>query len=141
SRLVTEFGTAAHHDGATVLHGRCDEELRIPYQPFVEALRHYVTHAPDDVLRDHVRGHDGELSRLVPELSRRVGPLDEPPPAEPELERYRLFDAVASLLAAESRRAPVVLLLEDLHWADQPTLLLLRHLARWPEPTAVAIVA
>src|SRR5438552_12338406 len=72
TRLATEAARAAHADGGTVLFGACDEDVGLPYRPVVEALRHYVAHAPERVLAAHVRAHHGELARLVPELGQRV---------------------------------------------------------------------
>jgi class 3 adenylate cyclase len=91
TRLATEAALARHADGATVLLGTCNEDASLPYQPFVEALRHYVAHAPDEVLRAHVAEHRGELGRLVPELGRRIADLPPPQVAEAETERYMLF--------------------------------------------------
>lgn len=132
TRLATETVRSAHADGAVVLLGSCDEDIHLPYQSFVEALRHYVTHAPDEVLAAHVLEHNGELGRLVPELARRVSNLPTPQVAEAETERYLLFDAVAGLLAAASRQQPLVLVLDDLQWAGAPELLLLKHVLRSP---------
>ena len=67
--------------------------------------------------------------------------LAEPLPAEPDAERHRLFEAVVDLLAASSDNGPVVLVLDDLHWADKPSLLLLRHLLRSVTPIRMLILA
>ncbi len=124
--LTVHFARAAHEDGAIVLAGHCDEDLGIPYQPWTEALAHVVRHAPDWLLHAHVSARGGELTRLVPVLARRV---HTPPPAssDPGAERYLLFGAVVDFLERASQNAPVVLVLDDLHWADRPTLQLLRH--------------
>jgi DNA-binding SARP family transcriptional activator/tetratricopeptide (TPR) repeat protein len=137
--LAAELARRAHADGGVVLAGRAPEEALVPYQPFLEALRHYVVTAPEAELRQSIRDYGPELARLVPELSRRIGELP-PPGGEPESERYRLFEAVVGLLAAISTSAPILLVLDDLQWADRPTLLLLRHLARSPEPGNVLIL-
>jgi DNA-binding SARP family transcriptional activator len=137
--LAAGLARRAHSGGGLVLAGRAPEEALVPYQPFLEALRHYVSSAPDGELRAAVRDYGPELSRLVPELSRRLGELPTPP-GEPESERYRLFEAVVGLFTAISANAPVLLVLDDLHWADRPTLLLLRHLARSPEPEQLLIL-
>jgi DNA-binding SARP family transcriptional activator len=131
--LAAELARRAHADGGVVLAGRSPEEALVPYQPLVEALRHYVATAPVDELRSTARYYGPELARLVPELSRRLGELPSPV-NEPDSERYRLFEAVVGLFSAISSSAPILLVLDDLHWADRPTLLLLRHLARSGEP-------
>ena len=130
TRLAAELARTAHDDGAIVFYGRCDEELGVPYQPFVEALRPFVaTCAPGD-LAEHAAPYGGDLARLVPQLAERVSGLPEPLRADAETERARQFDAVTSFLASVAATAPVLLVLDDLHWAAKPTLLLLRHVAR-----------
>ena len=120
TRLAARFAAEAHAGGAAVLHGRIDEETVVPFQPFVEALRHYVTHAPP------VTGVDLEaLAPLVPELG---GVAAES--GERENRRYRLFEAVAALLGRIAAERPLLLVVEDLQWAGMPTLLLLRHVVR-----------
>lgn len=126
--LVAEFARVAHPGGAIVLYGRCEEGLAIPYQPFVEALGQYVRHGADDVLAAHVAEHGGELAGLVPELTRRLRELPPSRTDDADTQRYQLFNAVVALLASASAASPVVLALDDLHWADASTLLLLRYL-------------
>ena len=128
TRLAAELARRVHDEGATVLVGRCDEDLGVPYQPFVEALRHFVDHAP--VLTGRLGRYGGELVRVVPELTERVPGLPAPIRSDPETERYRLFDAVAAWLVAASAAEPLLLVLDDLQWAAKPTLLLLRHVVR-----------
>ncbi|MDQ3945847.1 MAG: adenylate/guanylate cyclase domain-containing protein, partial [Actinomycetota bacterium] len=137
TRLAGELAHALHDEGALVLAGRCDEDLGVPYQPFVEALRHYVSHTADPRLGRHA----GELARLVPELTQLVPALPEPLRSDPETERYRLFDAVAVWLANVSAETSVLLVLDDLQWAAKPTLLLLRHVLRSSEPVRLLVVA
>ncbi len=120
-------------DGATVLVGRCDEDLGVPYQPFVEALRHEIDHTPGDELIRCLGRYPRELVRLVPELGERLPGLPPPLSSDPETERYRLFNAVAAWLGAASADQPVLLVLDDLQWAAKPTLLLLRHVVRSPD--------
>jgi predicted ATPase/class 3 adenylate cyclase len=135
TRLATELAEAVHAEGTLVLAGRCDEDLGVPFQPFVETLRHYVSHAPEPRLGRY----GGELTRLIPELP--VSGLAEPLRSDPETERYRLFDAVSEWLAELSADGPVVLILDDVHWAAKPTLLLLRHILRSPAPLRLLVVA
>ncbi len=140
TRLVAEIARAAYAAGAFVLAGRSPEEAIVPYQPFLEALRHYVLNVPFSQLRATAREYGAELGRLIPELRRRAPDLPLPVSAEPETERYRLFEAVVGLLDEMSVHAPVMLVLDDLQWADRPTLLLLRHLARAPHPERLLIL-
>ncbi len=140
TRLVAAIAQAAYDAGAFVLAGRSPEEALVPYQPFLEALRHYVLNVPFSQLRVSAREYGAELARLIPELRRRAPDLPAPVAAEPETERYRLFEAVVGLLDEMSARAPVLLVLDDLQWADRPTLLLLRHLARAPNPARLLIL-
>ncbi|MGH8973161.1 MAG: AAA family ATPase [Acidimicrobiia bacterium] len=136
TRLATALAQDAHAQGALVLAGACDEDLGVPFQPFVEALRYYVAHASEPRLGRY----GGELVRLVPELAEGVPGLAESLRSDPETERYRLFDAVAGWLADVSAETPVVLVLDDLHWAAKPTLLLLRHVLRFSEPLHLLVI-
>jgi len=126
--LVAEAARSAHNDGMVVLWGRCDEGAGAPYAPFAEALAHYVTHADEKILRSHVEGYGGELARMVPTLAQRVGPLPAPVTGDPDTERYLLLAAVVALLDTVSAERGLMVVLDDLHWADKPTLQLLGRL-------------
>jgi predicted ATPase len=130
SRLVREFTHEAVAAGALVLYGACDPVVRRPYGPFAEILEQLVRRIDAGTLRDALGTVGGELSRLLPDLSERVSGLTAPVTADPDTERHRLHTAVADLLAVAGRHGPLVIVIEDGHWADTPTLLLLRHLAR-----------
>ncbi|WP_197514840.1 BTAD domain-containing putative transcriptional regulator [Mycobacterium sp. 852013-50091_SCH5140682] len=138
TRLAGEWSRQAYEDGAVVLYGRCDEDLGAPYQPFTEALRTLVPSVGPGRLRG-IRGIEAILP-LVPGLIDAVPDLTAPTRADPDTERYALFDAVVALLEAASASVPIVLVLDDLHWAAKPTLLLLRHLLRFGEHARVQIV-
>jgi DNA-binding SARP family transcriptional activator/energy-coupling factor transporter ATP-binding protein EcfA2 len=128
SRLAAELARVALDDGGEVLVGHADEEAPTPYQPFVEALGHhpYLLEAVGRL----PEGSRVRLSRLLPEAVPGHPPL--PDAQDQELDRFRLLEAVAALLAELARAAPLLLVLEDLHWADHATLALLLHLARSP---------
>ena len=129
TRLVREFVAWAQAQGAEVLSGSAMEMGgRLPYQPLVEAIRPRLEeeNAPEDLLEDVWLA---ELSRILPEL--RVRYPDLGPPTEDELAaRMRLFEAVARLVGRLAEGAPLVLVLDDLHWVDGATLDLVRYLAR-----------
>jgi predicted ATPase len=140
SRLVREFARDAVAGGALVLYGACDAVVRTPYGPFVEALDHLARVLDPVELRAALGTTGGELTRLLPDLPLRVADLPGPVHADPDTERHRLHTAVTDLLAGVGRR-PVLLVLEDGHWADAPTLLLLRHLARTAGNARVMLLA
>jgi DNA-binding SARP family transcriptional activator len=128
STLVAEIARAASDAGACVLFGHCEEDLATPYQLFSEALGHYVIHAPEDQLLAHVATHGSELARLVSTLARRLPRLPPSKATDADSERYLLFAAAVGLVIAASEHQPVVLVLDDLQWADKASLQLLRHL-------------
>jgi len=136
--LAAEAARRAHAAGALVLYGRSEQTLTGPYQPFAEALAHHVHDASIDVLAG-LGDEAAELARLAPAVRHRLPALPEPKARE-HGDRYRLFGAIARLLAASGDRL-VVLVLEDLHWADAPTLLLLRHLLATSERLRLVVLA
>ena len=125
TRLARELALEVRDQQAVVLHGSANEDLLIPHQHFVEALGHYLAVAGPDELRRRIEPRAGELEPIAPGAPGR----DAAPPAHgrQESRRYRLFEAVASLLEDLSADAPVLLILDDLHWADDSTAALLRH--------------
>jgi DNA-binding CsgD family transcriptional regulator/tetratricopeptide (TPR) repeat protein len=141
SRLVREFARAANDAGVYVLYGACDPVVRTAYRPFVEAIgTHARTAAPDELRHDGGRAA-AELTRLVPELRELLGPPETASAGDQDAERFRLHGAVADLLTALGRRRPLLVVLEDGHWADTPTLLLLQHLARATADARVLLLA
>ncbi len=140
TRLAKEFTRTAHERGATVLAGSCHEETLVPYQPFVEALRHYIACCPPAELAVQVTPRRAQLAAIVPELEDARAPSG-PTGLGAEQERFRLFEAVTSLLADAAHLRPLVLFLDDLHWADRPSLLLLRHLARSAKDAPLMVLA
>ncbi|MEY2452568.1 MAG: hypothetical protein QOD92_2142 [Acidimicrobiaceae bacterium] len=133
SRFISDFVARAHHDGALVLAGVCDSDLAVPYQPFTAALREVTT--VDEELAAAVAGGESRLGPLFP--ARLVGNFEDAGPAA----RFALFDAVALLLDRLARDQPVVLVLEDVHWASSATVQLLHHLVSHPAGRRVLIVA
>ena len=150
TRLAAHFGRLAHADGAAVLYGQCFEEAILPYQPFVEALRHYVLSSSSARLRVQVGANGPVLARLIPELAQQLPDLlssalptrslPNPVQDDPQGERYRFFDAIAAMLVEISQERPLVLILDDLHWADTPTLQVLKHFMRAPEDVPVLLL-
>jgi DNA-binding SARP family transcriptional activator len=131
TRLLQEFAASARRRGALVLWGRCLEGAWVPpYQAFVEAITGYAAQAGATRLRADLSPAAGPLTRLVPGLRELLGDVPTAAPLRPDEERLRLLDAVARFLAGLSTHGPVVLVLDDLQWADASTLVTLRHIAR-----------
>ena len=129
TRLAAEIARHAREREGVVLYGRCDDGLAPAAQPFAEALGTYVAACPVDELRVQLNGRGSDLIPLLPDLAERVPGVGEPAPAEPDVERLRMLDAAGGLLEAADA-APMLLVLDDMHWADELSLLLLRHLLR-----------
>lgn len=129
TRLVQELLNLAEPD-FHLLIGRCYEsEMALPYQPLVEALRGFLPTL--DINRVQISSlWLGEVSKLVPELSEVLPDLPNSVPLNGETERSRLFEGVARFLVALSRQRPLLLFIDDLHWADQAALTLLQYLTR-----------
>jgi DNA-binding CsgD family transcriptional regulator/Cdc6-like AAA superfamily ATPase len=138
TRLLREFGRRIQpRSGVAVYAGNCyDERPAPPYGPFAELLRALAT-APDAApLAESAGPWAGDLRRLLPELT---APLGEDAPSDPQAEKRRLFQAIYQVLRPRDGRAHV-LVLEDLHWADQASQELLHYLARAVERDRVLII-
>jgi hypothetical protein len=129
--LAEELASQTRLAGGRVLWGRCYEEQGAPaYWPFVQALRAFVREREPDQLRAEAADAAAALAEILPELPQRLGPLPVPSSLDPREARFRLFDAVCSFLRRAAETQPLLLVLDDLHWADQGTLALLVALAR-----------
>jgi class 3 adenylate cyclase/tetratricopeptide (TPR) repeat protein len=132
SRLVAQIAERAHSDGALVLAGSCDSDLALPYQPFVTA---FAAAAGDDAeLAAALDDGAGALGPLFP--SRRQSVLDDPGPSA----RYELFQAVVALVGRLAQAHPLVLALDDLHWATASTIQLIRHLVDQSSATPLLVL-
>jgi class 3 adenylate cyclase/tetratricopeptide (TPR) repeat protein len=141
TRVIEEFAGRARADGAPVLWGRCIEgEAARPYAPFADALAGWAQEVDLELLRSALGRYGGVVAKIAPELRERLPELPEPERLEPDAERHRLLDAIAQLLWALAEDSPVLLVLDDLHWADAATLALLRHLSRFLPRHRVLVV-
>ena len=128
--LLAEFANeVAASAAATVLYGRCDE-TGVPLEPFRTILDTCVENAPVALLAEHVAHVGGELTRLCSRLGTRVVTTPAPTGSDDATERFLAFDAAVDLLRRIGSRRPLVLILDDLQWAEPTGLLLLRQLAR-----------
>ena len=132
TRTAQELATYAGLRGAQVLWGRCYEEQGMPpYWPWVQAIRSYVREREREQLRSEMGAGAASIAEVVSDVKERLPDLQPLPQTEsPEQARFRLFDSITAFLKAASQRQPLVMVLDDLHWADQPSLLLLQFVAR-----------
>jgi tetratricopeptide (TPR) repeat protein len=131
TRLAEELGTYATLRGAQVLWGRCYEWEGAPaYWPWVQLIRGYVYERDPQTLRSELGAGAAAIAQVVSEIRERLPDLASPPELAPEQARFRFFDSIAVFLRNAAARQPLVLMLDDLHWADKPSLLLLEFLAR-----------
>jgi DNA-binding CsgD family transcriptional regulator len=130
TRLAEEAASHAQRGGARVLWGHCYEGEGAPaYWPWVQVLRAYARDAEPQAMLSDMRDGAAAIAQVVLELRAELPPLPGLPALEPAQARFRFFDSVATFFGNAGRRQPLVLILDDLHWADQPSLLLLQFLA------------
>ncbi len=140
TRAAQDLTTYAQLRGARVHWGRCREDDGAPaYWPWVQAIRDYVRRVDPVALAWQLGAGAAEVAQLVPEVAERV---DVEPAAggDSEEARFRLFDSVTTFLCSVASDRPLVIVLDDLHWADEPTLLLLKFLARELSTSGLLIV-
>ena len=131
SRLADEVAVEARGRGARVLVGRSWEAGGAPaYWPWVQALRSYVREQELDELRAQLGEQAPDLVQILPELRSILPATKVPPTRDGEAARFRLFESITAFLLATAEERPIVLILDDLHAADEPSLLLLRFVAR-----------
>ena len=143
TRLMEEAAAIARNSGRQVLVGHAyDSEGMPPYLPFTEALQDYLQLVSQDDLRRQLGAIAADIALLVPDLRVRMPDIPASVHSDPESDRYRLFESVRMFLVAIAltQDSGVLLCLEDLQWADDPTLLLLEHLARRPCETPVQVI-
>jgi class 3 adenylate cyclase/tetratricopeptide (TPR) repeat protein len=129
--LVKQLIREAEQKGALAVFGRCYEsEGTVPYSPFVEMLEQALAIMPPEIVREDMGEDAPEVARMVPELRRRFPDIDEPLDLPPEQQRRYFFNAVGSFIGRGAARFPLMLVMDDIHWADEPTLLLIEHMAQ-----------
>ena len=131
TRTAQELVTFAGLRGMQVLWGRCYEEQGVPpYWPWVQAIRAYVHERDAKELRSELGSAAAVIAEIVPDVRDALPGLEPPPEVGRDEARFRLLDSVATFLKAASRSRPLMLVLDDLHWADDASLGLLQFVAR-----------
>ena len=128
--LVRQFIREAESRGALALFGRCYEiEGALPYSPFVEMLEQGLGVMPPEIVLEDMGEDAAEVARMVPEIRRRFPDIPMPLDLPPEQQRRYFFNAVGAFIGRAANRFPLVLVMDDVHWADVPSLLLIEHMA------------
>ncbi|HEY3062410.1 MAG TPA: BREX system ATP-binding domain-containing protein [Chloroflexota bacterium] len=141
SRLVSELRERAVQRGLAVVQGHCFESDRaLPYAPFVDLLRSFLTQRATESLAHHLGPGRDELIRLVPELAADNERTDGTASLDPEQQKQRLFQALTGLIGQLSQQRPLIVIIEDVHWADETSLELLRSIARSAVQRALLLV-
>jgi len=141
TRTAQELASYAQDRGAQVYWGRCyDESGAPPYWPWVQAIREYVQQAAADRLQAEMGPGAADIAGIVPDIDAKLPGLPSPPALEPEQARFRLFDSITRFCKTAARSQPLVLILDDLHWADEPSLLLLRFMAQQLQDSCILVV-
>ena len=131
TRTAQELAGRAEAQGASVLWGWCYEEAGAPpFWPWVQPIRSYMQRTDPDMLRREMSRGAAIIAEIIPEVRDILPGLEPPVVLEPEQARFRLFDSISTFLTNASKSQPVVLILDDLHWADEPSLLFLQFLER-----------
>jgi tetratricopeptide (TPR) repeat protein len=142
SRFADKVAAQAREKGATVLWGRCWEAGGAPaYWPWIQALRPLVRALSSDQLRSDLGERAADVAEILPELAQVPPKLPPATAADPETARFRLFDTIACLLRSAARTKPLVLVLDDIHVADTPSLLLLEFVAGELQDARVLVLA
>jgi len=130
TRLAQELGFHGESLGAQVWWGRCYEHVGAPpYWPYVQPIRAYIQDVGADQLRSQMGPGAADIADVIPEVLAKLPDLEMPAVLDPDQARFRLFDSITTFFKNAAQAQPIVLVLEDLQWADKPSLLLLEFLA------------
>jgi predicted ATPase len=129
SRLARELAVYAESQGAIVLTGRATKE-KLPYGPWIELAREYISQLPGEMLRKLLGTHTSEFGRLIPDITAKIGTIPPSKPLEEHQDRIRLYDAMTQFLISISKQTSLLLLLEDMQYVDQASLSLLEYFVR-----------
>ena len=131
TRTAQELTSYAESQGARVLWGRCyEEEGAPPYWPWIQSIGSFINEQDPDQLSSAMEPGASHIAEMLPSLREKLPDLTDSTQLEPEPARFRLFDSVTNFLKNASQTQPLVLVLDDLHWGDHASLLLLEFLAR-----------
>ncbi len=141
TRIAEELVAFSRQKNATVLLGRCSRrEGKTPYAPWIDQVRDFVRNSPPQLLFKVVGNHGAEIAKLVPEISSVLGPLNSISTGSADQDRLRFIDGVTQFLINVAREAPVLLVVDDMNWADSGSLDIMMSVARQARNNRILIV-
>lgn len=141
TRMAEELLTYGRMNGAQVLTGRCYEGEGAPaYWPWIQVIRSSVHDRSAKALASEMGSGAGYIAQLVPDVKQVLPGVQSPEGTDLESSRFQLFDSITTFLRNSARSRPMVVLLDDVHWADKPSLLLLDFLSRQLRDTKILVV-
>ena len=124
TRTVQELADIAEERGVKVLWGRSlEQQGSPPYWPWVQIIRSYVREREAEQLRSEMGSGAAAIAEIVPEVRQQLAGRETPVELDPEQARFRLFDSITTFLKNAASSQPLMLVLDDLHWSDKPSLL------------------
>ncbi len=142
TRVAEELAALARVKHVTTLSGRCSRrEGKIPYAPWIEQIREFVRSNPSQLLFKVVGNYGAEVAKLVPEITASLGPVSGISSGSVDQDRLRFIDAISQLVVNISKEVPVLLVIDDMNWADAGSLDLLLSTARQTNNHRILIVA
>jgi tetratricopeptide (TPR) repeat protein len=141
TRTTQELASYAENRGVRVLWGRSYEVGGAPaYWPWVQAMRSYVQQVDAEQLIEEMGDGAPDIAEIVPTIRGKIPNLGSPPALDSEAARFRLFDSITTFLKNASQSQPLMIVLDDLHWADRSSTLLLEFFARELENSQLLLV-
>ena len=141
TRLAEELSALSKQKHVTTLMGRCARrEGKIPYAPWIEQIREFVRGSPPQMLYKVVGNYASDVAKLVPEVTAVLGPVNSVSAGSADQDRLRFIDGVTQLIVNISREAPVLLVMDDMNWADSGSLNLLSSVARRTKNSKILIL-
>ncbi|HZA25208.1 MAG TPA: AAA family ATPase, partial [Dehalococcoidia bacterium] len=141
TRTTQELAKHATALGVLSTWGRCyDGEGAPPYWPWIQLLRAFLQQTEPDRLAGQMGPGAADIGEILPEVREKLPDIGSPPSLELEQARFRLFDSVARFFRNVAQSQPLMLTLDDLHWADRPSLMLLEFLSQELTQSPVLIV-
>ena len=141
SRLVAELCTRAAAERFLILEGHCfEQDVSFPYAPWIDALRTFLARKNTAETGELLGPLATELVKLLPELSLLIPAIQPTPTLDPAAEKHRLFESLTRFAASLAATNPLLIILEDLHWSDEPSLDLLHFLVRRIAPFPILLV-